>query len=237
MHASDDQTPAGPATPGPATPGSAPAASGTPDPAPTSAPEASEAPVPAPSQPKSAYELPSKKNTVLRNMVWALALTMAVVVFIGIAFFGVGSSNERTALENSELDVAQSAERAQGVAPFQVAVPQVGEGWTERSARFTDGSSPRWQVEYTSSDNALVTLTEESAVSAPMLSAALPGTVIVEELEIEGVPCQRLSGGDEGAQELGLSCAGEDFGLLVHGASTQDELTQLMTAALVDIQG
>src|SRR5699024_6456804 len=78
-------------------------------------------------QPKSAYELPSRKNTVLRNMVWALLLTMAVVVVVGIAFFGVGSEQEREPLENSELDVSASAERAAGVAPFPVAVPAAGE--------------------------------------------------------------------------------------------------------------
>lgn len=187
-------------------------------------------------QPKSAYELPSRKNTVLRNMVWAIVLTMALVVVIGIAFFGVGSTSERKPLENSELDVAASAERAQGVADFPVAAPTMGEEWSERSARFTDGDIPRWQVDYTSPSDALVTLTEQSEVNAAMLSSALPGTVVEEELTIDGADCQALSGGEDGDERVGISCEGEDFGLLVHGQTDRKELTVLAEAALADIQ-
>src|SRR5699024_7180510 len=125
-------------------------------------------------QPKSAYELPSKKNTVLRNMIWALLLTMAVVVVVGIAFFGVGSETERERLANSEVDVSESAERAEEVAPFPVALPALGEGWVERSARYTAGSNPSWTLEYTSPDGRLITLVEESQLGASMLSAAIP---------------------------------------------------------------
>lgn len=233
MHAPHDQTPDAPATP---------ETMETPDPPETVTPGDSVTPVtseptaePRP-QPKSAYELPSKKNTVLRNMLWALALTMAVVIVIGIAFFGVGSNNDREPLENSALDVAESAERAQQVAGFPVAAPLPAEGWSERSARFTDGDSPRWQVEYTSPQDSLVTLTEEAEVSAPMVSSALPGTVVEEELDIEGTPCQILSGGEGGAAKLGVSCQGEDFGLLVHGDTDREELLTLTEAALTDMR-
>ncbi|GAA4523468.1 DUF4245 domain-containing protein [Brachybacterium paraconglomeratum] len=191
-------------------------------------------PAPRP-QPKSAYELPSKKNTVLRNMVWALALTMAVVIVIAIAFFGVGSDLEREPLENSELDVSESAERAQLSATFPVAVPVMGEEWSERSARFADGQDPRWVVQYSSPQGELVTLTEGSEVSAPMLSAALPGSVVEEELTIEGTDCSVLSGGDHGAGQLGISCQGADWGFLVHGDVEQAELEELAGAALASI--
>lgn len=191
-------------------------------------------PAPRP-QPKSAYELPSKKNTVLRNMVWALALTMAVVVVIGIAFFGVGSDLGREPLENSELDVSASAERAQRSASFPVAVPAVGEEWSERSARFADGQDPLWVVQYSSPQGQLVTLTEGTEVSAPMLSSALPGTVVEEELTIEGTECSLLSGGEESAGQLGISCQGEGWGFLVHGDAGQAELEELAGAALTSI--
>ncbi|ATG54208.1 hypothetical protein CFK41_05010 [Brachybacterium ginsengisoli] len=193
--------------------------------------------VPQAAQPKSAYELPSRKNTVLRNMVWALALTMAVVVVIGIAFFGVGSDHQRERLENSEVDVAASAERAEGIAPFPVAVPRPGEGWSERSARFTDGGSPRWVIQYSSPHEQLVTLTQESEVSSQLLSSALPGSVVEEELEIDGVSCELLRGGEQGAEKRGISCEGEGFGLLVHGGTDREELQDLAEAALADVQG
>ncbi|MGP5305973.1 DUF4245 family protein [Brachybacterium alimentarium] len=247
MHAPDDRAPDAPAgdrspdapagVPSPDAPAGRAADAPGADPAPaTSADGAADGPALAPQQPKSAYELPSRKNTVLRNMVWALALTIAVVVVIGIAFFGVGSTDERQTLENSEVDVAGSAERAQAVADFPVAVPTMEDGWAERSARFTDGDSPRWKAEYTSPDSSLVTLIEESDVSAPMLSAALPGTLVEEELTLQGVPCQALRSGEDGSEKTGISCEGEDFGLLVYGAVSSEEIRSLTEAALADIQ-
>lgn len=198
------------------------------------APERNTPPEPRP-QPKSAYELPSKKNTVLRNMLWALGLTMAVVVVVGIGFFGVGSDLQREPLENSELDVAASAERAQRDAPFTVAMPEVGQGWAERSARFTDGQSPRWVVQYSDPQERLVTLTQEPEVSSAMLSSALPGTIVEDDLSIDGAECTLLSGGQQDAEQLGVSCEGEGWGFLVHGDAEQAELEELASATLASI--
>lgn len=186
-------------------------------------------------QPKSAYEMPSRKNTVLRNMVWALALTMAVVVVIAIAFFGVGSDPERTTLENSELDVAASAERAQEVAPFPIAVPEAGEGWMERSARYTAGASPRWNVEYTSPGGQLVAFVQGSELGAPMISAAIPGSSVVEEFTLQGAECSELRGGEKGSEVNGVACEGEDWGFLVHGTEGREVLEQLAAAAITSL--
>src|SRR5699024_11185527 len=118
-------------------------------------------------------------------------------------------------------------------APFTVAVPEVGNGWTERSTRFTDGDSPRWIIQYSDPQEKLVTLTQESEVSAPMLSSALPGSTVVEELTIGGAECSLLSGGPQDAPQQGISCEGEDFGLLIHGEAERAELEQLAGAALI----
>lgn len=187
-------------------------------------------------RPKSAYELPSRKNTVLRNMIWALSLTVAVVVVVGIAFFGVGSDLERTPLPNSQVDVAQSAQRAEEIAPFPVAVPQMGEEWSEQSARFTDGEQPRWSIRYSSPQGSLVTLVQEAEIGAPLLSSALPGATVSEELTIEGADCQVLTGSGEGAGRTGITCQAEDTGLLVHGEAPREELEELATAALTSIR-
>lgn len=191
-------------------------------------------------RPKSAYELPSKKNTVLRNMIWALLLTVGAVAIVGIAFFGVGSDLDRSVPENSQLDLGESAQRAAEVAPFPVAVPAAGEDWQERSARFADGAQPTWEIRYSSPQGELVTLTEGSEISASMLSSALPGSTVEEELTIAGAQCELLRGaaqdGDAGASAArGISCAGEDWGLLVHGDADRAELEQLMESAIASL--
>lgn len=228
VHHEARDTPATPTT----TPGLTPPAEALPPAHAGAAPSAAAQPAP---RAKSAYQLPTKQNTRLRNTLWALVLTMAVVVAIGIAFFGVGSDLEREPLENSQLDVTASAERAQDLAPFPVAVPQVGEEWTERSARFTDGGSPRWTLEYTSPQGRLVSFVQEGQVSAPMLSAALPGATVQEELSLDGAGCTVLSGGQPGAEQLGISCEGEGWGFLAHGAAERAELEELATAAVASL--
>lgn len=185
-------------------------------------------------RPKSAYQLPTKQNTVLRNIVWAIVLTMVVVIVLAVGFFGVGSDLEREPLENSEVDVAATAERAQDVADFPVAVPATGEDWQVRSARFTDGQSPRWTVQYTSPEGDLVTLAEDIEVSASLLSAEMPGATVTEQTSLRGAECQVLGGGDD-AEQTGIACQGEGFGILVHGAADQAELEQLMDEALAAI--
>lgn len=218
----------------PATPEAMPRAAAEPAPPAAAEPTPSATAEPAP-RAKSAYQLPTKQNTRLRNTLWALILTMAVVVVIGIAFFGVGSDLEREPLENSELDVAASAERAQDLAPFPIAVPQPGQEWVERSARFTDGGSPRWTLEYTSPQGRLVSFVQESEVSAPMLSAALPGATVQEELSLGGADCTVLSGGQPGAEQVGISCEGDGWGFLTHGAAERAELEELATAAVASL--
>lgn len=190
-------------------------------------------PAPAP-QPRSHYERPTKKNTSLRNMVWALGLTMLIVVGVGIGFFGVGGDQSREVLPNSSVDIAASAQRAQDSAPFPVAVPDLGEGWSERSARYVEGQQS-WEIRYSSPDRHLVTLSQAPEVSAPMLSASLPGAVVEEQREIDGVPCEVLRGGTDDEPLMGLSCSGAEWGLLVHGATDLEELEQAAQAAIASV--
>src|SRR5699024_6568884 len=140
------------------------------------------------------YELPNRKNTSLRNILWALGLTMAIVVVVGISFFGAGSITEQETPESSRVDVAASAERAEAAAGFSIAVPEPGDTWQERSARFDDGQEPRWQIDYTSPQGQLVVLVQGPQLSAAMLSSAVPGAVVEQEQQIDGVDCQVLSG-------------------------------------------
>ena len=223
MHEADHETPEAPVQQSEAT---------APEPDAPSAAQPADEPAP---QPKSAYELPSKKNTILRNMIWALLLTMAVVVVVGIAFFGVGSEEQREPLANSELDVSASAERAEEVAPFPVALPALGEGWTERSARFTAGTNPSWKLEYTSPGGHLVTLVEESQLGAPMLSSAIPAGTVEEEFALEGARCSLLRADEQGSAQRGIACEGEDWGLVVHGDADRAALEEVASAAILSL--
>lgn len=184
---------------------------------------------------KSNYELPNKKNTSLRNILWALGLTMIIVLVVGFAFFGVGGTADQEIPENSQLDVAASAERAEAAAGFPIAVPELDQQWQERSARFHDGEEPRWQIDYTSPAGSLVTMVESPQVSPAMLASAVPGATVEEELEIAGAPCQVLRGSSDGGAQRGVACEGESWGFVAHGAGEPAELEELATAAIASL--
>jgi hypothetical protein len=175
---------------------------------------------------KSNYET-RRSDVFLRNIMWALGLTMAVVVVVAILFFGVGKEDDRTVPENSQLDITESAQRAQDQVDFPVVAPDPGEGWSVRSARFSGGEQPRWEVRMSSPDGALVTLVQSDEMSASTLSSAVPGAVVQDETRIEGAECEVLEGdptGDDaaGAATQAISCEGEGWGFVVHGADAED---------------
>lgn len=187
---------------------------------------------PAPAPRKSRYA--DMARTPLRNMVWAMSLTMAVVVLIAIAFFGVGSKDDQETPENSQLDLSETAERARGAVDFPVAEPALGEEWTVRTARLDASDVASWEITYTSPDGELVTLTEQEEIGAPVIAAALPGASVEEEIEVEGAQCQVLATGGSSEEELarGLSCAGDGWGILVHGTTDDAELRAVMEASI-----
>lgn len=185
---------------------------------------------------RSNYELPNRTNTSLRNMLWALGVTMGLVVLVGIGFFGVGSDLQREVPEESQLDVAESAQRAQENAPFTIAVPQLDSGWQANSARFGGGEAARWEVRYSSPSRDLVTLVQESEVSPALLSAALPGAVVEGERQLAGVDCDVLRSGTGEDPLRGVSCQTETSGVLVHGEGPAAELEDLAAAALESME-
>lgn len=190
-------------------------------------------------------------DMTLRNVVWALALTVAVVVIAAMAVLGVGREKEPTVPETSRLDVAASAARAQEQADFPVAVPELGEDWEAREARLGSGEDATWQVRYTSPSGDLVTLLEGRELSASQISQTLPGYTTGGDETVTGAPCQRVlvpssadgANGADGSEEQqhGYACSGtadgQDWSLLVYGAAPQDELRSLTETAISSLPG
>lgn len=189
------------------------------------------APAPAPRK-RSPYSM-SKGDASMRNIAWALGLTLACVAVAGVIFFGVGRSVDREIPETSRLDVGASAQRAQEQATFPVAQPALGSGWTPRAATFADGDRPTWKLRYTSPSNTLVNIMQSEEISAADLSSQLPGADATGETTIEGVDCQTLSGEDD---EHGITCQGDGWGIVVHGTADDGDLTTAATATVRSIQ-
>lgn len=183
--------------------------------------------------PTSPYARMTKKNSSVRNVVWALGLTLGVVVIIGVLFFGVGDQPQPDVPETSQLDVAESAERADAAAPFPVAAPELSDEWEPRQAQFNDGSDPQWEVRYSSPRGVLVTMVQARAVEAPLLSSRVPGAHVQEELTVAGADCAQLRSDSDDV--TALSCEGDGWGLLVHGSTDTEELLALAEAAITEI--
>ncbi|MCS6711172.1 DUF4245 domain-containing protein [Brachybacterium sp. EF45031] len=187
----------------------------------------------SPSRPKSRYAL-TPGDMTLRNIIWALALTLGVVAVVAMLFFGVGREVDREVPPEQRVDVASSAQRAQDLAPFPVAVPQAGDGWTERSARYTDGEDPRWEVRYTSPDRQAVTLLQMIQAGPAVVAEALPGLRQTGTEQVAGRTCEVMAGD---AQTTGYLCHGDGYDVLVTGRGQQSTLRALTEAALTSTDG
>lgn len=217
-------------------------------------PMPSDAPVPdAPSAPPSRYARMAAPTSV-RNVVWALGLTMGVVAVVAVLFFGVGNDPQREIPESSRVDVVASAERAQALAPFTVAVPESADGWstdawTAKQARYTEGADPRWSVRYSAPSGSLVTLTQGTAVTPALIQDAVAGARSDGTVEVEGTTCEVYTGsgtgdgddadgeGADGESSRALACPGEGWGIVVSGKAEQAELAELAGAAIRSARG
>lgn len=202
-----------------------------------------EAPVPATvgdeaPAPRSHYAL-TRKNTSLRNGLWALGVMFAIVMVVGVLFLGVGNQPRREVPENDRVDVASSAERASSLASFPLAVPEPGNAWRPRSARFADVSGGRWTVGYTSPSGALVSLEQAGEVTPALIQDAVPGAHSDGEIEVEGLRCETFAGeaDGKGSPDRAVVCPGEGWGFVVSGRTDQDELAALAEASARSLQG
>lgn len=205
----------------------------TPSPAPAQITEPPQADPPAPT--KSRYAS-FAENTTMRSVVWALVITLVLVAVVGMLFFGVGNDPDREVPENSRVDVAASAERAQEIAPFTVAVPDLGTDWTASNARYADGTDPRWTVRYSSPSATLVTLTQAGEITPALLQDTIPGARSDGTVAVGDMTCDVYTGGEE-TNARGLACPAEGSGVLVTGRTTQAELAQVAQAAVESARG
>lgn len=200
----------------------------------TSAPDPS---APAPEPKKSPYARMGE-NTSVRNVVWALGLTVAVVAVVAMLFFGVGNDPQRSVPASERVDVAASARRAQELAPFPVVVPRTGQGWTAKEARFLGQGEPRWRVRYSAPSGTLVTLTQVRTVTPGLLQDTLPGARSQGSVTVGSTQCEVFAGQDEaskggkGEAPTALSCPAGSSAVLVSGTAPRSELTALAAAAL-----
>ena len=182
-------------------------------------------------------------DMTLRNIVWALGMTIAVVVVAAITVLGVGRDPVQEIPETSRLDVAASAERAQQEAPFPVTVPALADTWSARDARFQGAEAPTWQVRYSSPSGDLVTVMQTAELGTSEISQTLPGFTVEGEVSLGGASCQQLTvregDGDDADTRRGYACTGgagdQSWGLLVHGAASDAELREVTEAAVTDI--
>ncbi|GAB2533824.1 DUF4245 domain-containing protein [Brachybacterium huguangmaarense] len=187
------------------------------------------------------------ENTTTRSIAWALIVTTALVVVVAMVMFGVGNDPKREIPETSRLDVAASAERAQGLAPFRVAVPALGEDWEAREARFADGQDPRWRIRYTAPSGSAVTMIQAPAITPGLLQDTLAGARTDGSVQVGQTQCETYLGGpagdDGGAASQGagapraVACTADGSAVLVSGTTDQQELVALADAALTSIRG
>jgi hypothetical protein len=184
---------------------------------------------------KSPYAKP-KTSSPVRNATWALVITFGAVVIVAVLFFGVGRDVDREIPANSQLDLSESAHRAQEAASFAVAAPSLPDGWTTRSAKYDGaGDHPTWNASFTAPSGSLVTMVEAKEVGAPLLSSTVPDATVQDTVEVAGTSCDQLR--SEGAHaRTALSCDGDGWGLIVHSTGDPKDVQAVAEAAITSLE-
>ena len=194
----------------------------------------SEPSAPRSAPPQKPRRLPTKKNTSVKNMAWALGLNLIVVTLIAFVVVGLGRDDKPTASAGSQLsvDVADSASRAQESLPFPVVVPELPSAWRPVEAR-VHGTEQQWSLRY-SAPSGMATLWEGQEYGAALTqrmdgSLRAPG----DTEQIHDATCEWFESPDG---PLGLGCDGPDYGLVVSGSASREDLKALMDAAVASAQ-
>lgn len=190
--------------------------------------------------PKKKREKPSRKNTNVRNLVWAIGLNLVIVAVLAVVVVGLGdSSRDTTADRAKSVNISETAARAQEVVDFPLAAP-TPQGWATRDAKISTNLPHTWRVRYTAPSGTLVTLVQQQEYS-PALITSTGGTVRAgEPTTIAGKKCDWLeventgSSGSKQSQgpQVGLACHGEASGIVFYGGTSRDTISALAEHAL-----
>lgn len=185
-------------------------------------------------------ELPTKKNTSVRNLVWAIGLNLIVVAIAAVVIVGLGRNDRDTAATaRSMVNVSESAARASEALGFRAADAEPG-GWSVREAKMSTTEPAFWEVRYTSPSGSLETLLQSHA-DYPALAPRIRGKAATSGyFEIEGTECANLeiqaNSNDNGAENTkgasGLVCSARETTLIIYGAGSEKEHAALMKETL-----
>lgn len=195
-----------------------------------------------PADPKQDYaapkkrELPSRKNTNVRNLVWAIGLNLVIVVLVAAVIVGVGRNDrDLSSSAQSQINLGESAQRASESLGFE-ALRVIPENWHPTKAQIESLEPKIWSVKYSSSEERLVSLLQSDADFA-LLEAKLPGTLQVIEGESLQLPssCQLYellveSNSPTKAQQRAVACALKDSNFIAYGVAEEATLLELVLA-------
>lgn len=180
-------------------------------------------------------ELPSRKNTSVRNLVWAVGLNMLIAVMIAAVIVGVGRQDRnQTAQTQALIDLPASAQRASETLAF-AAVQAVPENWRPTQARIESVEPAIWGVKYSSGEGRLVTLFQSNSGKAA-LYAKVPGEVTPgEPVAVAGKTCVQLqlaieNAGDEVKEQAGVECELADSVILIFGGVSEATILELASS-------
>ena len=185
-------------------------------------------------------ELPTKKNTSVRNLVWAIGLNRSVVAIAAVVIVGLGRNDRDTAASaHSPVNVGESAARASEPLGFRAADVEP-EGFTVREAKMSTAEPANWEVRYTSPSGELETLLQARADLSALTPRVRGKVTQADYFEIRGAECANLeiqspssdTNADAAKPVSGIVCSARETTLIVYGAGDGAEHTTLMRAAL-----
>ncbi|MGQ4518311.1 DUF4245 family protein [Dermabacteraceae bacterium CCM 9520] len=172
--------------------------------------------------------IPTRKNTSVKNMVWAIGLNLAIVIVVAAL---VAFPREGNKYIQPEVDVADTARRAQPVVDFPLVAPQTPQGFTVRQAKLATGTPVSWTLRY-SADAKPLQLVERKEATAGLVVDTLGKASSQGTVELDGVKCERFSG--EAGHDA-LQCAGKGWAFIASGTGGPENVEKLARAAIASL--
>ncbi|MFT4148527.1 MAG: DUF4245 domain-containing protein [Micrococcaceae bacterium] len=183
--------------------------------------------------PQEPIKIPSKQadrlNQTVKNMVWAVLITIAVCIPV------LALNARKEVSYNPTVDVNAIAQQVQPGASFPLAHPQMPPGWSNNYARFEVGEDQvsSWDVGYITAQKEYIGLVQSSNANETWISQKITEADPTAPREVNGISWKTYEGRKEdsnGKKTIYMVGKKGNISYILDGTADQDEFDQLATA-------
>lgn len=177
---------------------------------------------------RAAASAKRRANQTLFNLVVATIASLGIVLFLVVVVVRPEPA------PRPAVDVALTAEQAQGGADAPLLVPALPDGWSANAARFsTTEEVPTWYVGYLTPGEQFIALNQGIAANATWLATVVDKLDATGSTTIDGIEWtlyDNRTANNPGNHAFAMSAVSGDSTIVLHGSADDAEFELLATS-------